>query len=209
MSPRTTPSDRSKNRAGIGTSLSGKALIWKAKIRTAVILALVGMSAYLVSVLMALPINVALAKILSDPRSMSTLTKVLTAALALDLSKFLVLALLAFPLGRLLASKPWVVALGAVLSCYAFDAGLAYVLQDFRVTWANWYALSGRIPLALLTWLVAFVIIRRAAKPLHKKLPDDTKTAQQGPDEQPDESVAPRSPKNPEQSEGRNEHDEK
>ena len=165
MSPslQATPGQESSHRFGI--TVTSRALVWKARLRIFVILGLVGMTAYLLSVLIGLPIDIGLGRLISNPQDLSTTGKVLLAALALDLSKLIVLAVMAFPLGRLLAIRAWTAALGVTLSCYAFDAALAWVLQDFSQTWASLYALAGRLPLAMGTGFVVFWIADRAARP--------------------------------------------
>ncbi len=162
--PPSSPSRlQSGPHAGLGARVAGRAVIWKAHIRTAVILCLVGMTAYLLSVLMGLPINIWLGRIIGDPSHLSTLSKLIFATLAMDLSKVLVLAVLGFFLARLLVVRPWVAALGITFSCYAFDVALAWVLQDLSGTWTNWPALAGRIPLAIGTGFLVFLLFRHSA----------------------------------------------
>lgn len=84
-----------------------------------------------------------------------------------DLPKALLLLLVAFPLGRVTAPRPWPAALGLVLLVYLFDFSIDYVIGAHRITWLQWQALVGRTLLAAaITFGVAWLLARgrRAAE---------------------------------------------
>lgn len=78
-----------------------------------------------------------------------------------DLPKALLLALVAFPLGRVTAPRPWPAAIGLVALVYLFDFSIDYVIGAHRITWLQWQALLGRTLLAAgVAWGVAWLLAR-------------------------------------------------
>lgn len=97
----------------------------------------------------------------------ATVTAMAFGPFIVDLPKVLILLLVAFPLGRVTAPRPWPAGLGLVALVYAFDFSIDYVMGAHHITWLQWKALVGRSLLAAgVTWGVVRLLTRgrRAAE---------------------------------------------
>jgi len=97
----------------------------------------------------------------------ANVTAMVFGPLIVDLPKVLILVVVAFPMGRVTAPRPWPAGLGLVVLVYAFDFSIDYVLGAHHITWLQWKALVGRGLLASgVTWGVVRLVIRgrRAAR---------------------------------------------
>lgn len=129
-------------------------------VRSAVLVVMAGLVAYLISIVAAIPINSLMEHAIQSPRQMSVATRTILAALSLDLPKGVALAAVGFAFGRFMALRLWPSAVGLTLVTYLYDAAVGYVTGIFKLAWAHAYALAGRIPLlvlfavttALVTW---------------------------------------------------------
>jgi len=130
-------------------------LTMRAQSRVVTIVTLLGISAYFLSVLASIPTTVALVRVLPQTLS-STLSKLLVGTLALDLPKLIVLAAMAYPMGRLLAVRPWIAVLGTMIGIYVMDGAVSWVMGSLDAVWLNRYAAPSRLTLIVVTYLLTW-----------------------------------------------------
>lgn len=138
-------------------------------LRSGVMVIMAGFAAWLISLLVSIPIRILMERILGSPEEMSVAALATLAALSLDLPKAVALAAVGFFFGRFMAARPWPAAVGLTVAAYSFDTGLVYVMGLFEMEWAHKYALAGRLPLMVLivaltvcmTWWGSKLRVRR------------------------------------------------
>jgi len=140
----------------------------RAQSRVVTIVTLLGISAYFLSVLAAIPTTVALLRVLPDTLS-STSSQLLVATLALDLPKLVVLAAMAYPIGRLLAVRPWSAALGTIVGLYLMDGAVSWVMGSLDAVWLNRYAAPSRLGLLAVTYLITWWLAHLGWKSKQKR----------------------------------------
>ena len=136
----------------------------------------------------------------------ANVTAMLFGPFIVDLPKALILLLVAFPLGRVTAPRPWPAAIGLVGLVYLCDFSIDYVLGAHHITWLQWKAATGRGLLAVgIIWGVAWLLARgrRAAetadrkgaalveKPAKPRKKKPSPEAQEAADDPPPESADP------------------
>lgn len=127
-------------------------------------LMMAGFATYLISVLMAIPVNALLGKLVTRPFSLSVASRTMLAVLSLDLPKGLSLMVIGFAIGRLVTERPILTAAGLTVSVYLYDGVVSHILDTFGRVWGNRYALAGRLPflvvVALCTILLSLLGLR-------------------------------------------------